>query len=92
MSDPFKPSVGLLAKLGSIAQYIDEVSEKDGDAFDWVAIRSLLADGEVMAWLDRMDQQGLLPKKCEPAPKTSKCGCGKLNNVTCYNPDCSRPA
>lgn len=61
MSDPFKPSVGLLAKLGSIAQHIDEVSGEDGHQFDWVAIRSLLADREVTSWLDKMDKQGLLP-------------------------------
>lgn len=63
MSDPFKPSVGLLAKLGSIAQHIDEVSGEDGHVFDWVAIRSLLADPEVVVWLDKMDKQGLLPRK-----------------------------
>jgi hypothetical protein len=63
MSDPFKPCVGLLAKLGSIAQHIDEVSGENGHEFDWVAIRSLLADGEVTAWLDQMDKQGLIPRK-----------------------------
>lgn len=63
MSDPFKPSVGLLAKLGSFAQHVDEVSGEDGHAFDWSAIRSLLADGEVVSWLDKMHKQGLLPVK-----------------------------
>lgn len=63
MSDPFKPSVGLLAKLGSIAQHIDEASGENGHEFDLVAVRSLLADSEVMAWLDKMDKQGLLPRK-----------------------------
>jgi hypothetical protein len=72
MSDPFKPSVGLLAKLGSIAQHIDEVSGEDGHAFDWVAIRSLLADGEVMSWLDKMDKHGLLPVRRDPAQRFHK--------------------
>jgi hypothetical protein len=67
MNDPFKPSVGLLAKLGSLAQHIDEVSGDDGHAFDWVAIRSILADPEVSAWLDKMHKQGLLPVRRSPA-------------------------
>lgn len=66
MSDPFKPSVGLLAKLGSIAQHIDEVSGEDSHAFDWVAIRSLLADPEVSSWMDKMHKQGLLPVRRIP--------------------------
>jgi hypothetical protein len=68
MSDPFKPCVGLLAKLGSIAQHIDEVSGDDGHAFDWVAIRSLLADPDVTSWLDAMDKRGLLPVRRAPHP------------------------
>ena len=63
MSDPFKPSVGLLAKLGSIVQHLDEASSPNGHDFDWIAIRSLLADREVTTWLDRMHDQGLLPVK-----------------------------
>lgn len=67
MSDPFRPSVGLLAKLGSIAQHIDEVCGTDGHAFDWSAIRSLLSDPEVTAWLDKMHKQGLLPVRRGPS-------------------------
>ena len=63
MSDPFKPSIGLLAKLGSIAQHVDEVSGENGHEFDWAAIRSLLIDREVVNWLDDMHKQGLLPVK-----------------------------
>jgi hypothetical protein len=61
MTDPFKPSVGLLAKIGSIAQHIDEASGENGHAFDWEAIRSLLADREVTVWMDQMYKHGLLP-------------------------------
>lgn len=67
MSDPFKPSVGLLAKLGSVAQHIDEATGADGHAFDMAAIRSLLADPEVSAWLDQMHKRGLLPVRRAPA-------------------------
>lgn len=63
MSDPFKPAVGLLAKLGSIAQHVDEVSGEKGHELDWVAIRSLLADHEVSQWMDGMHKHGLLPVK-----------------------------
>lgn len=76
MSDPFKPTVALLAKLGSIAQHIDEASAADGHAFDWVAIRSLLADPEVSAWLDKMHKQGLLPLRRQP-PHSSSDGEGR---------------
>jgi hypothetical protein len=67
MSDPFKPSVGLLAKLGSICQHVDEVAGEDGHAFDWAAIRSLLEDREVTAWLDQMHKHALLPVRRIPA-------------------------
>ncbi len=63
MSDPFKPSVGLLAKLGSICQHIDEATGTKGHDFDWIAVRSLLADREVTEWLDRMHENALLPVK-----------------------------
>lgn len=63
MNDPFKPSVGLLAKLGSIAQHIDEAASPSGHEFDITAARALLADPEVSFWLDQMDRRALLPKK-----------------------------
>jgi hypothetical protein len=74
MSNPFKPSAGLLAKLGSIAQHIDEVSGDDGHAFDWVAIRSLLADREVSAWLDEMHKHALIPVRRTPAQSPAQGG------------------
>ena len=63
MTDPFKPTVALLAKLGSIAQHCDEAIGADGHAFDLTAIRALLADPEVSRWLDAMHKLALLPVK-----------------------------
>lgn len=63
MVDVFAPPVALLCKLGSIAVHVDEAAGKGGHEFDWVAIRSLLADREVQEWLAGMDAKGLLPKK-----------------------------
>lgn len=60
---PLNPSVGLLAKLGSIAQHCDEAIGADGHAFDLAAIRALLADPEVSAWLDAMHKLAMLPVK-----------------------------
>lgn len=57
------PSVGLLAKLGSILVHVDEGAGAGGHALDWVAVQSLLADPEVRAWLAGMDAACLLPLK-----------------------------
>jgi hypothetical protein len=61
--DPLKPSVSLLAKLGSIAQHVDEATSPKGHEFDIAAARALLADPEVSAWLDAMHKLALLPVK-----------------------------
>lgn len=63
MVDCFAPPVGLLAKLGSIIVHVDEAAGEGGHEFDWVAIRSLMADREVQEWLVAMGNKGLLPKK-----------------------------
>lgn len=63
MSDPMKPSPSLLAKIGSIAQHVDEGTGPGGHAFDIAACHALLKDPEVSAWLDEMDRLSLLPKK-----------------------------
>lgn len=59
----FKPSVSLLAKLGSIAQHCDEAVSPSGHELDLAAIRSLLADTEVTQWLDAMAKLALIPVK-----------------------------
>lgn len=59
-------SMSLLAKLGSIAVHADELSSKNVDAvrgheFDKIAIRQLIADPEITAWIKEMGP--LLPVK-----------------------------
>jgi hypothetical protein len=61
MDDPLKPPLTLLSKLGSIAVHAEEMSSPKGHAFDLIAIRSLLADSEVVAWVKAMDVY--LPQK-----------------------------
>jgi hypothetical protein len=43
--------------------HVDEASGASGHDFDWIAVRSLMADSEVQAWLISMDAMGFLPKK-----------------------------
>ena len=61
--DPLKPPLSMLVKLGSIVVHADEFISDDRHEFDIVAIRSLLLDDEVAAWLKAMDQMAMLPKK-----------------------------
>jgi len=63
MSDPLKPSVALLAKIGSICQHVDEHSSASGHEFDIITARQLLSDPEVSQWLDAMDKLALIPRK-----------------------------
>jgi hypothetical protein len=63
MVDIYAPPVALLAKIGSILVHIEEASGEGGHEFDWIAIRSLLADREVQEWLDGMGLAGLVPRK-----------------------------
>lgn len=55
------PSLALLMKLGSIAVHADEMLSTDGHEFDRVALKSLLTDPEVVAWIKKMGE--LLPRK-----------------------------
>lgn len=57
------PSLRLLVKLGSIVVHADELTQPGGHEVDADAIRSLLADHEVIEWLRAMDAQSFLPKK-----------------------------
>ena len=54
MSDPLKPSLSLLCKLGSIVVHADEALSPGGHHFDVATIRTLLADQEVNEWLKTM--------------------------------------
>jgi hypothetical protein len=61
--NPLKPSLALLAKLGSIIVHAEEMASPDGHPFDRAALLSLLADPEVRTWLKDMDAIALLPKR-----------------------------
>jgi hypothetical protein len=63
MSDPLKPSVSLLCKLGSVAVHVDELLSPGGHAFDREALKTLFADVELQEWLEEMDRMAMLPKK-----------------------------
>jgi hypothetical protein len=59
--------LGLQCKLVSIIVHVEEGGAADGTEgglpFDWVAIRSLLADPEVKEWVAEMTRQGFAPVK-----------------------------
>lgn len=61
--DPLKPSSRLLCKLGSIAVHADEMTSPAGHAFDAAALRGLIVDPEVVAWIKAMDGMALVPRK-----------------------------
>ena len=62
-SDPLKPAVSVLCKLGSIAVHVQEMLSAKGHHFDKVALESLMMDKEVIGWLYDMDKMAMLPKK-----------------------------
>jgi hypothetical protein len=55
-----------LAKIGSIVVHADEAASTSGHAFDVAALRALLADPEVVAWLEAMRATSLLPLRRTP--------------------------
>lgn len=59
----YAPPVGLLCKLGSIVVHVDEATGDRPHEYDWTAIRSLLADREVQAWIEGMTKAGFMPVK-----------------------------
>lgn len=56
-------SVTLAAKLASIIVHADEWSSPDGHPFDAAAMRALIADREVVDWVNRITEAGLAPVK-----------------------------
>lgn len=54
MTDPLKPSVALLAKLGSITTHFEELLSSKGHPFDRYALKTLLDDPEVKDWIKGM--------------------------------------
>lgn len=63
MSDPLKPSVALLVKLGSLVVHFEEFHSKSGHDFDLHALETLQADPEVQHWLSAMTKMAMLPVK-----------------------------
>lgn len=57
------PNMGVAIKLASIAVHADELTSPDGHPFDAEAIRVLLADPELVAYLDTLRPLALLPEK-----------------------------
>lgn len=63
-SPDFQPSVSVGIKLASLAVHADELLSPGGSAeFDGTAIKTLLADSEVVAYLDLLRPFALLPMK-----------------------------
>jgi len=63
MSDPLKPSITLLVKLGSIIIHVEELTSPTGHHFDHAAFKTAMLDPEVVAWIAEMDKMAFLPKK-----------------------------
>jgi len=63
MTDPLKPSPSLLSKLGSITVHVEEMLSNKGHEFDLSALKSVLNDVEVKAWLKSMQDMALVPVK-----------------------------
>lgn len=63
MSDPLKPSITLLVKLGSIAVHVEELLSPSGHQFARAALQTLLDDQEVIEWRKQMDKMAMLPVK-----------------------------
>ena len=61
--NPLSPSVLLLVKLGSAIVHADEFHSAGGHEFDLVAMKQLLADPEVIAWISEMTKMAMLPVK-----------------------------
>lgn len=61
--DPLHPSVAVLVKLGSALVHVDELLSPEGHDLDASALRALLADPEVVGWVEAMNGMALLPVK-----------------------------
>lgn len=58
-----QPSVTLLVKVGSIVVHADEALSPHGHTFDIEAIKPLLADPDVAAWIAAGTAAAMLPLK-----------------------------
>ena len=57
----YNPDIRTLSKLGSIIVHVDEGLSHKGHPFDLVAIKALINEPDVRAWLADMDSATLLP-------------------------------
>lgn len=61
---PFlNPSLPLLCKLGSIVVHADEATGPTRHQYDLIALRALVEDPEVKAWLVGMQKASFVPVK-----------------------------
>lgn len=63
MSDPLKPAVSVLVKIGSIVVHAEELISSKGHAFDRHALEQLTTDPEVLEWRAQMDAMAMIPRK-----------------------------
>lgn len=63
MTDPLKPGMSLLAKLGSIVVHVEEAMSSKGHKFDIAALQQGISDPEVTMWLAEMRKLALIPEK-----------------------------
>ena len=63
MSDCLQPPAGVLIKIGSALIHAQEFLEPGGHPFDKQTFDTLMADVEVVAWVEEMNALALLPKK-----------------------------
>jgi len=61
--EPNNLPISLQAKLGSICVHVEEMLGPTGHEFDRAAIEQLLGDPEVVDFLEKMSDLGLLPVK-----------------------------
>ena len=54
MNDPFKPSVALLSKIGSLIVHMQEFASPSGHEYDGIAVNQLLNDPDVIEWMKQM--------------------------------------
>lgn len=61
--NPYRPSLVLLTKLGSLIYHLEEAMDSGGHPADIAAAKALREDEEVEQWIDQMKALALLPVK-----------------------------
>lgn len=62
-TDPLKPSLALLVKLGSALVHAEEFMSPKGHPLDKTAFDDLMNNAEVKTWLSDLSAKGYLPVK-----------------------------